>query len=511
MAEQVVSTEQIAEQFESTEQMAEQAVSTEQMAEQFESTEQMVEQGVSTIVINNQKDIKIAWKYPSDIFQRLLALFFMFLIGFGSYFCFDIPSALQENLIQDLNLSTTQFLYLNSWYSWLNVIMCTIGGLLIDSVSRTHISTIKCAVLVALGQIIFAFGAFVNIFWVMLLGRFIFRIGGEWLAIAQNNYAVLWFKGKELNMVFGFQLSFARFGSTVNFIVMKPLYGYVKNRISYHCPNYESLSIVLLLASLTCVLSLLSALLLAWQDKRAEKLLHFRVLDATEVVQIKDTKNLPKIFWLVMLIIVCYYSTIFPLVVLGEVFFERKYNFSLDEAKFTTRIVYTISALCAPFFGLVIDKTGRNLFWVFLSIFGTLVSHMVLTFTFVNPYIAMFIMGLSYSILASALWSLIALIIPEHQMGTAYGITQSAKNFGLAVVALMTGIIVETNDYYMMGLCFCLLISVSLLLTAILCSLDFKNNGILNMSINQILLKSKKTPPPEKQTLLQDNDKCKED
>ena len=60
--------------------------------------------------------------------------------------------------------------------------------------------------------------------------------------MAQNTYAVSWFKvnhdfddnleilkheitkpssqGKELNMVFGFQLSVARVGSTVNFLIM---------------------------------------------------------------------------------------------------------------------------------------------------------------------------------------------------------------------------------------------------------------------------------------------------
>lgn len=53
------------------------------------------------------------------------------------------------------------------------------------------------------------------------------RIGAESLAVAQNNYAVLWFKGKVLNMVFGLQLSFARVGSTVNFMVMEGLYNKV--------------------------------------------------------------------------------------------------------------------------------------------------------------------------------------------------------------------------------------------------------------------------------------------
>ena len=41
-------------------------------------------------------------------------------------------------------------------------------------------------------------------------------LGGENLAVAQNNYAVLWFKGKELNMVFGLLLSISRIVSLTN-------------------------------------------------------------------------------------------------------------------------------------------------------------------------------------------------------------------------------------------------------------------------------------------------------
>lgn len=37
-----------------------------------------------------------------------------------------------------------------------------------------------------------------------------FSLGGENLAVAQNTYSVAWFKGKELNFVFGLQLSISR-------------------------------------------------------------------------------------------------------------------------------------------------------------------------------------------------------------------------------------------------------------------------------------------------------------
>ena len=61
-------------------------------------------------------------------------------------------------------------------------------------------------------QLVFATGAYMNLFWLMEAGRFIFGMGGENLQVAQNAYAVGWFKGKELNMVFGLQLSMARIG-----------------------------------------------------------------------------------------------------------------------------------------------------------------------------------------------------------------------------------------------------------------------------------------------------------
>ena len=50
-----------------------------------------------------------------------------------------------------------------------------------------------------------------------------FRLGGESLCVAQNTYAASWFKGKELNMVFGLQLSFSRVVSILKLVDVKIL------------------------------------------------------------------------------------------------------------------------------------------------------------------------------------------------------------------------------------------------------------------------------------------------
>jgi len=45
-------------------------------------------------------------------------------------------------------------------------------------------------------------------------------MGGENLGVAQNTYAVSWFRGRELNTVFGLQLSFSRVVCNLDFVFL---------------------------------------------------------------------------------------------------------------------------------------------------------------------------------------------------------------------------------------------------------------------------------------------------
>ena len=72
----------------------------------------------------------------------------------------------------------------------------------------------------------------------------------------------------------------------------------------------------------------------------------------------------------------------------------------------------------------MLDKTHRNLRWMSGSILVSVLSHCLMAWTTVSPYLPVITMGLSYSVLASALWSLPAIIVSQHQLGTAFGIMQ---------------------------------------------------------------------------------------
>ena len=59
--------------------------------------------------------------------------------------------------------------------------------------------------------------------------------------------------------------------------------------------------------------------------------------------------------------------------------------------------------------------------WMLLEELFFFAGHGLLAFTYLNPYVPVVIIGVAYSLLASALWPIAALIIPEYQLGTAYG------------------------------------------------------------------------------------------
>ncbi|XP_014909686.1 major facilitator superfamily domain-containing protein 1-like isoform X1 [Poecilia latipinna] len=417
---------------------------------------------------------------PSHVLHRVVVLVFMCFLGFGSYFCYDNPAALQTQVIQDMNLNTAEFMQLYAWYSWPNVVLCFLGGFLIDRVFGIRLGTIIFSLFVCVGQVIFAAGAWSNHFWLMEAGRFVFGIGGESLAVAQNTYAVNWFKGKELNLVFGLQLSMARLGSTVNMNIMGWVYS--KVAVAVGSSGHTTLGISLMIAAGTCVFSLICALVLGFLDKRAERILHKEQGRTGEVIKLTDVKDFSLSLWLIFIICVFYYVAIFPFIGQGQVFFIEKFNFSPAQARAVNSIVYIISAPASPILGFIVDKTGRNIGWVFAAVIATLCAHMMLAFTFWNPWIAMSLLGVSYSLLACALWPMVAFVVPEHQLGTAYGFMQSIQNLGLAVIAIAVGVIVDIRGYLVLEVFFCACICIALMAVVGLYFVDYLKGEGLNRS-----------------------------
>lgn len=401
-------------------------------------------------------------------------------LGFGSYFCYDNPGALQDEIKSAMDISTYQFENLYAFYSWPNVFLPIIGGYLLDNVFGIRLGAVIFASFILAGQLLTSLGAFVQNFKVMEFSRFVFGIGGESLAVAQNTYASVWFRGAALNMVFGLQTSIARVGSTVNFQVVGPLYREMERSFDKH----QALGWTLLIAGITTLFSLIGAIILGLLDKRRERLTR-QGFEENPKIALKDVLVFPLSFWLVCLICVTYYVAVFPFVTLGQVYFMKKYSFSDENANFITGLVYLISAFAAPLFGIIIDRVGRNVGFVFMAVLATLLSHIVLVSTDINPYVSIILMGIGYSMLAAALWPIVALIVPHHRQGTAFGLMQAIQNLGLAVISLLAGLIVDNLGYMWLELFFIFWLLLATTCTITIWLIDSSGTGYLNMSKSQ--------------------------
>lgn len=418
---------------------------------------------------------------PNSAVHRYIALALICLLGFGNYFCYDTPGALEREIEDAMSVGTSQFTSLYALYSWPNVIMCFFGGLLIDKVLGIRLGAIVFLVLLVIGQFLFALGAFTSAFWLMQVGRFVYGLGGESLCVAQNTYVVAWFKGRELNTVFGFQITVSRAGSTLAYNTMHLVFAsaIVNNN------SQAALGYTLMVAGSTCVLSLITALILAVQDKRAERILGRAILQSDEPIRLKDATNFKSEFWMLTLICVSFYLTIFPFIAIGSRFFQTKWGYEPTKADAADSVIYVISAVTSPFIGLLVDKVGRNLIFLLVASILVMVSHMLMAVSFINLWIPMISLGIGYSIMCSALWPLVALAVPQNQLGTAYGVMQAIQNLGLAVAANITGILVDWKGYITVELFFVLWVAISVICSIILIMQDQFREGLLNKSASE--------------------------
>uniref|UniRef100_A0A0V0JB88 Lysosomal dipeptide transporter MFSD1 n=1 Tax=Schistocephalus solidus TaxID=70667 RepID=A0A0V0JB88_SCHSO len=460
---------------------------------------------------------------PHSRLHRYLMLFFLCFMSFGSYFCYDNPAAMQDIFLKDVHLTVSQFMNLYAFYSWPNVVISLLGGFLIDRVFGVRWGGIIFSLVIFGGQLVFGIAVMFSSVPLMYFARFIFGIGGESLAVAQNTYATVWFKPNELNFVFGLTISMARIGSTVNMNAMQPLFLEVGR--SFNITGETQVGASLLIASVTCLLSAFCAVMLAFFFKRylraskpiciQESSLNTATSDSLttcrqppdalpendlyesspllpssstptvpqreKTIRLVDICRFPLAIWLICIICVSYYVTVFPFVSLGLVFFERKYDLAPSSAAAVNSLVYILSAFASPLCGGAIDCTGRNLVWLTVGILLTTVSHLFFAFTSsVPPALLMVLLGISYSILASSLWPLVGIILPQYQRATAYGLIQSVQNLGLGLVSILAGYIVDTKGYLFLELFFLLCLSIALASTLCLYLWDLNHGSILN-------------------------------
>jgi len=362
--------------------------------------------------------------------------------------------------------------------------------------------------LVCAGQLVFSFSASINNYYVALVGRFIFGLGGESLSVAQSAFTAKWFTGKELAFAFAITISTSRIGSAVNFNVspaMEQKYG---------------VPFAIWFGTILCGVSLLAAIALIFIDKIGDRLRNEKMTNIQqqaqkdeEKIKLWDVTKFPASLFLIYAIVVAFYVSVFIYITIGTNIIDSKWPEDKARAGTILGLPYTISAVASPVFGLLVELTGRNLWWMIAATGLQTVVHGLLSFIVINKYIPWVVhvmMGLAYSGLAASLWPSITLLLPLKYVGTAYGLAFALQNLGLAVFPEIIGGVLNAthNNYGLAEYIFLGCAATSCFLCVCLLVFDARNPR-LNLSgaaIRAKALLKENTPDESERTPLHETD-----
>ena len=99
--------------------------------------------------------------------------------------------------------------------------------------------------------------------------------------------------------------------------------------------------------------------------------------------------------------------------------------------------------ILTPIFGRVFDAIGRGATLMLIGSTLLTVVHLLFAMPFGNEWwmamIIMILLGISFSLVPSAMWPSVARIIPQRQLGTAYSLIFYVQNWGLMLVPILIG------------------------------------------------------------------------
>jgi len=387
---------------------------------------------------------------------RWSALILISLVMFGSYYFYDVFSAIKTRLLVEVGLTNAEYGTYYGAYSLTNsiILMAFLGGIILDrwGIRKTGSLFLAFMVIGAMGTAygasnIYHSGAFGYGFMesilpkfspelkMMILGRLIFGLGAETFYITMNKIIVKWFKGKELALAFAISLAFGRFGTATALIFSPKL---VQAQTGWTTAGWFG-AILILIGILTFAAYMLFDLKYDKQikvessDKKSEK------FQFAELKQLFTNRS----FIYITLLCLTFYSAVFPFMAYAGDLLQNKFGLSEELSGWIVTILPFGTVIFTPIFGWICDNKGKS---ASLMIFGSLLLilvHLTLSLTTLNPYIPMFILGVAFSLVPAAMWPAVAKIVHERRLGAAYGTMFTIQNYGLMGVPILMGFILD--------------------------------------------------------------------
>lgn len=337
-----------------------------------------------------------------------------------------------------------------------------IAGIILDKMGNRFTGTLSASLMV-IGAIIKYVGisdwfdanniTWLNSWWVSMpgsakmaaFGFMIFGCGCEMAGTTVSKILAKWFKGKEMALAMGLEMAIARVG------VFAAMGSAPFISASFAVNGQNSVVAPMLFATILLVIGLINFIVFTVMDSKLDK----QLVAAGEVSEeasedefhVSDLKLIltSKMFWIIALLCVLYYSAIFPFQRFATNFLEETLNISNAEAAGMFKWFPILAMILTPFLGAFIDNKGKGASMMMIGALIMICCHCI--FAFVLPaapskllaLCTILVLGVSFSLVPASMWPSVPKIIDEKVLGSAYCLIFWVQNIGLCLVPLLIG------------------------------------------------------------------------
>ncbi len=284
------------------------------------------------------------------------------------------------------------------------------------------------------------------------LGFMIFGCGCEMAGTTVSKAIAKWFKGKEMALAMGLEMAIARLGVFAVMWISPMIAGKFDGSVVAPVGFCTALLVVGLLFFLIFTFmdrkfdSQLMAAGLLTAEKSPED--EFHLSDLGKIFS-------SKMFWIVALLCVLYYSAIFPFQRYATNFIEETLSIPNDEAAHLFSFFPVLAMVLTPLLGMFLDRVGKGASMLMAGACVMIVCHLSFAFLLpVLPYkwfatLLIVVLGVSFSLVPAALWPSVPKIIDEKILGSAYCLIFWVQNIGLCLVPVLIGNLREATGGYL--------------------------------------------------------------
>ena len=374
------------------------------------------------------------------------------------YYINYVISPLKPLLEEHMAWNSADFGVWNSAYGWFNVffLMLIFGGLILDKMGvrftgigasltmliGTVLQYIAIEQLIPMDGEIFGFKAQIAI---GALGFGIFGVGVEVAGITVSKVIVKWFKGKELALAMGLEMATARMGTALALAIPYPM-----ATLWFGSEKFPAISAPVMLGIGLLVAGFVAFVWYTFMDRKLEKSEGvsdevseedaFKISDIVFIIKNRG-------FWLIALLCVLFYSGIFPFLYYATDLMINKYGVDGKIAGSIPALLPFGTIILTPFFGNIYDRKGKGATIMLIGSVMLLVVHCFFSVPFLSQafvaVVLVIFLGITFSLVPSAMWPSVPKIIPEKQLGTAYALIFWVQNWGLMGMPLLIGILLE--------------------------------------------------------------------